>query len=253
MTFVRKKPIGWTDDVDVLKAAEINGIDADLANAVDGASGGTYPGDQVWTGAHTFEDDIDAGADDNVDWKIERVQQTGTGTTTAAAATLKGQDGRAVAAGTNNSGGPAVLQGGAVGTGGTGGQAGVVRHSVGGVVVDYFGLADVEVSSTHGVFDIFLEPGQVCRVETIAAGVDSGGGADPAYHVYKRVIAARRNTSDDDVVFSVISTDVEDVGDLAVQEANNGDGSLTVVVIRAIAPDKDVNIYGTVFYGPVSD
>lgn len=42
MTFARAKPTGWTDDVDSISATEINTIDVNQSNAVDGAAGGTY-------------------------------------------------------------------------------------------------------------------------------------------------------------------------------------------------------------------
>ncbi len=54
MTFTRAKPSGWTADVDVWTAFQANKIDTNMANAVDGANGGTYAGDITWSGAHTF-------------------------------------------------------------------------------------------------------------------------------------------------------------------------------------------------------
>ena len=63
--------------------------------------------------------------------ELSVVQNTGTGTETASPVTVKAQAGRAVAAGTNNSGGNVVLQSGAVGTGGTGGADGSIVHKLG--------------------------------------------------------------------------------------------------------------------------
>jgi|GEM_PF-4183403 len=53
MSFSRARPIGWTPN-DPLASAEINAIDIDHANAVDGDAGGTYGADLTWDGAHTF-------------------------------------------------------------------------------------------------------------------------------------------------------------------------------------------------------
>lgn len=42
MTFARAKPLGYTDDVDVLPAAELNTIDLNQSRALDGNAGGSY-------------------------------------------------------------------------------------------------------------------------------------------------------------------------------------------------------------------
>lgn len=42
MTFSRVKSMGYIDDVSVIPAAEINAIDTNQSEAIDGASGGTY-------------------------------------------------------------------------------------------------------------------------------------------------------------------------------------------------------------------
>lgn len=42
MTFSRQKPLGYTDDLDVISAAEADGLDTNQSLAVDGAAGGSY-------------------------------------------------------------------------------------------------------------------------------------------------------------------------------------------------------------------
>jgi hypothetical protein len=42
MTFSRAKPLGFTDDLDVITAAQADQIDTNQSQAIDGAGGGTY-------------------------------------------------------------------------------------------------------------------------------------------------------------------------------------------------------------------
>ena len=42
MTFARAKPAGWTDNVDTITATQLNTIDTNVSNALDGAGGGAY-------------------------------------------------------------------------------------------------------------------------------------------------------------------------------------------------------------------
>ena len=42
MTFTRAKPAGWTDNVDTITATQMNQIDTNQSNALDGAAGGAY-------------------------------------------------------------------------------------------------------------------------------------------------------------------------------------------------------------------
>ncbi len=42
MTFSRAKPLGYTDDLDVITAAQADQIDTNQSQAVDGVGGGTY-------------------------------------------------------------------------------------------------------------------------------------------------------------------------------------------------------------------
>lgn len=62
---------------------------------------------------------------------ISQALTAGTGVTTSAALTITAQQGRAVASGTNNTGGYLYLESGAVGTGGTGGSTGDVVLAAG--------------------------------------------------------------------------------------------------------------------------
>lgn len=51
--FPRVNPAGWGVNADFL-SAEANQLDIDHAKSVNGDDGGTYAGDLIWTGTHTY-------------------------------------------------------------------------------------------------------------------------------------------------------------------------------------------------------
>jgi hypothetical protein len=54
MTFTRVKALGWAL-YEELTSAQMNALDIDHANAVDGAAGGSYAASFSWSGAHTWQ------------------------------------------------------------------------------------------------------------------------------------------------------------------------------------------------------
>lgn len=96
------------------------------ASAVNGSAEGALTYTLSNAGSHTIAHGNGSNSlPTSVTYQITK--QGTTGTTTASDFIIKAQDGRNVAAGTNNSGGHVILQSGAVGTGGTGGASGNVQ------------------------------------------------------------------------------------------------------------------------------
>ena len=57
MSFSRVKPSGWVDN-ELITPAQLNQLDTNVSNAVDGAGGGNYTGDLSWDGEHEFDGEI---------------------------------------------------------------------------------------------------------------------------------------------------------------------------------------------------
>lgn len=194
MAFTRVKALGWAAN-EILTSAQMNALDINVSNAVDGSAAGSYLADIEWTGDHTWNGGSIFFEESSSDSTIKKNDETGTGSADGGALTIEGSAGQAQTGSNDNTrGGDIEHKPGVAGTGGSGldgtpgmtvlYDSGIQVTSKGWVYEFCFAFDDITPSSTTTFLlpaDLIPDSGSENVTYVVAELVAEGGG--PVAHV----------------------------------------------------------------------